>query len=846
MHRSSIHESSSDAEELSHTDYEDNDHTSYEQKQDDNWQDEYNKEPKQKINSLPYGYASDNSNDSLYNRCWQRAEHYVQDFIKEQDAANDKFNEPKATLSSRRKMHVPKFEEEKTENYQRISSRKSQQIDCNDRSDTESQLSPSSSDESKTYSQVYSEIFEESKARQKKAEKIRRVYNNNNNRTQHWVEHIGEYDMDDCTTEASDRSDKESEENFKESENELDYETLIKEQLDVIDQYQNDPLGSFRSCIEEYMFKIDKARSGKEKQTTSARRSEEKTKESNATDRSTRSNLISIKSYAQSLDSEGKSSERNSVGKCLVDNDLNVNSTEILHFEHCEIYHVKRPIKDLEPRKFHSNDNKNIPNEEIFSNRSRYSLVKDCREFSNNGEREDRKQNPTTNSQFSDESNQNVERNSEHFVEQIEEEKSQDTNQSADNSYQLEAKSFVEDWKSQSKISDISESSEKKSYESETSSNHIKVQKSLRTRHRLNKSERASNNSHKSHHLPTTSSPSSRIRSPYEDSSDSTNNYYLSSKSLTSSSSHSQNSSKRSRNARSLIITPKTYEDRACSPIKIKSSRQTNQKIRKQSESVGESGDTDDDDNHKITESSSSSSSKAELKQQYSQVSINSEDKGLQYPSDDELQDSIKSPVSNKMSVPCFKVYDLDKALLEVPSDLKGNAIMFDNEDELLNISLSDDELQMQAKLQAAILSDRKKDISSRNSSYNSIPSADRSSICSISSYEPSERFYRRTQAEVDDDDNPIEDADDSEPMTYKKHVSRLAERTLRACTNYYNEGIKLKPELDQELNEKVQMLYNSEMRFNTVKRQKQRDDLLKEFNEKLQRQLKSIAPRLQ
>jgi len=248
-------------------------------------------------------------------------------------------------------MNVPKFEEEKTENYQRISSRISQQIDCNDRSDTESQLSQSSSDESKTYSQVYSEIFEESKARQKKAEKIRRVYKNNNNRTQHWVEHIGEDDMDDCTTEASDRSDKESEENFKESENELDYETLIKEQLDVLDQYQNDPLGSFRSCIEEYMSKIDKAGSGKEKQTTSARRPEEKLKESNATNRSTRSNLISIKSYSQNVDSEAKSSERSSVGKCLVDNDTNVNSTEILHFEHCEIYHVKRPAMNPEPKK---------------------------------------------------------------------------------------------------------------------------------------------------------------------------------------------------------------------------------------------------------------------------------------------------------------------------------------------------------------------------------------------------------------------------------------------------------------------------------------------------------------
>jgi len=389
----------------------------------------------------------------------------------------------------------------------------------------------------------------------------------------------------------------------------------------------------------------------------------------------------------------------------------------------------------------------------------------------------------------------------------------------------VQIKRSGEDEMTQEKISDPSELSEEKSFkeltrqtsgsETETSKsflNHIKVQKTLRTRRRLNKSESASNNSHKSQHLPTTSSHSSGIRSPHEYSSDSTNNYYLSSRGSTSSS--SQISSKRSRKDRSGIIASKTYEDRACSPIKIKSSRQTNQMINNQRE-------TEDDDDVDIPETSSSS--KTEMNHHISQVSIISIDKGLQYPSETEQEESITSG----RNVSYLKVYDLDKALHQIHSDFKGNTIMFDNEDELLDIS------------------DRKKDDSSRNSSYNSIPSADRSSICSISSYEPSERFYRRTRAE-DDDDNFTGDADDSEPMTYRKHVALLAERAFRTCTNYYNESIKRIPDLDQELNEKVQMLYNSEMRFNTLERQKKEEDLIKEFNKRLLHQFNRIAPRIQ
>ncbi|KAH8359088.1 hypothetical protein KR093_004235, partial [Drosophila rubida] len=177
-----------------------------------------------------------------------------------------------------------------------------------------------------------------------------------------------------------------------------------------------------------------------------------------------------------------------------------------------------------------------------------------------------------------------------------------------------------------------------------------------------------------------------------------------------------------------------------------------------------------------------------ELKLKYSQASITSDDKGMQCPSEDELQQPTKTAPK-------------DEAKSE-----------FGHEVELLDISMSDDELQLHAKL-----SDRKKEHSSRDSSYNSMPSGDRSSTCSISSYEPSERFYRRTKAIDDDEDDG--DEDDAAPMSYKRHVARLAERALRACTNYYSESIKLNPELDQALNKKVEMLYNSEMRFSTMKR---------------------------
>jgi len=61
MHRSVIHETSSDTEGISLADNEE------EQIQDKLWQDEFNQEPKQKIKAVPYGYVCNDSDDSLYN-----------------------------------------------------------------------------------------------------------------------------------------------------------------------------------------------------------------------------------------------------------------------------------------------------------------------------------------------------------------------------------------------------------------------------------------------------------------------------------------------------------------------------------------------------------------------------------------------------------------------------------------------------------------------------------------------------------------------------------------------------------------------------------------------------------
>lgn len=185
----------------------------------------------------------------------------------------------------------------------------------------------------------------------------------------------------------------------------------------------------------------------------------------------------------------------------------------------------------------------------------------------------------------------------------------------------------------------------------------------------------------------------------------------------------------RRRLSRSRTSTPlKTYRDHACSPIRTLNIKQS-----------------EEEDEISVEMPQSGSSSKSEIKNEFSQSSISSDDKSMQYPTDDELGNEKKAT----------------KKLSES-----------ENDTEILDIPLTP-------------CSDSKLDISTPNSSYSSY----RSSIGSMSNYVPSVRFYRRTHPE-DDDETVLmpKDANDSAPLSYKQHVALLAERALRACTNYYSE----------------------------------------------------------
>ncbi|KAH8407774.1 hypothetical protein KR222_005939, partial [Zaprionus bogoriensis] len=212
--------------------------------------------------------------------------------------------------------------------------------------------------------------------------------------------------------------------------------------------------------------------------------------------------------------------------------------------------------------------------------------------------------------------------------------------------------------------------------------------------------------------------------------------------------------------------------------------------------------------------------SKSELKHEFSQASISSDDKAIQFPSETELEELMES----------------GKQVYRNRLDQATDTIEFDNEHEdILHIPLTP-------------CSDRKKDIGSPNSSYNSRRSEDRSSsISSITSYEPSVRFFRRTHAEDDEDSALLKDQDDAGPTSYKQHVARLAERALRKCTNYYDDNAKSNPEPEtKEPNFEIQLLYCPEKQFNATKRQRKNnaDDLGQQFNGRYQPKL--IAPRFQ
>ncbi|EDW15930.2 uncharacterized protein Dmoj_GI22507 [Drosophila mojavensis] len=344
------------------------------------------------------------------------------------------------------------------------------------------------------------------------------------------------------------------------------------------------------------------------------------------------------------------------------------------------------------------------------------------------------------------------------------------------------------------------------------------IRKSRRHGHRLNKSESASINSQKSLHSAMNSTwPTERSTSDmhvcstetndgslaYEN--DSGDDYYLS----------SQNTSANTSLISSALSMPnvtKKYRDRASSPIQVIYSDHSDsyeRTVRLERIGYNKPGD-------RRARSRGRKMKSEQLPKERSQTSIASEEKGVQYPSDDELNDSAKN------STKSVKICKRDEALQKVPKHGKGK--------------------------------EKKGGSSSNSSSCHSLPTGNsgnssstaNSSAYSICNYVPSVRFHRRTEPEEDVVMDLAHNDNDPPALTYKKHVARLAEHALRTCTNYYKESVEHSPELEEDIATKVGMLYNSETKFNTTQRLDKQEDLMQQFNQQLHEQLKLVPPNVQ
>ncbi|XP_043862355.1 uncharacterized protein LOC120453917 isoform X2 [Drosophila santomea] len=109
--------------------------------------------------------------------------------------------------------------------------------------------------------------------------------------------------------------------------------------------------------------------------------------------------------------------------------------------------------------------------------------------------------------------------------------------------------------------------------------------------------------------------------------------------------------------------------------------------------------------------------------------------------------DVSSSEVAKSKSFLSLKIYDADKALMEIPHDFEGPAIVLNDDADFLDITLTDDEEKIRAKLMAAALTTRKSTSSiSPNSSLKTRPSIEPSSL----SYKPSVIFTRRSEVLTD------------------------------------------------------------------------------------------------
>ncbi|EDW84272.1 uncharacterized protein Dwil_GK14055 [Drosophila willistoni] len=199
---------------------------------------------------------------------------------------------------------------------------------------------------------------------------------------------------------------------------------------------------------------------------------------------------------------------------------------------------------------------------------------------------------------------------------------------------------------------------------------------------------------------------------------------------------------------------------------------------------------------------------------------------GIQYPSDNELYNQTKI-TNNPLGL---RIHNADEALIGVtPNYFNESMIILDDDADFLNLSLTDDESQIHCKLMAAALSNKKSSTSITGKSIDSNESISTASI--VASYTPSVYFHRRSDSDL------AEEKEKGSPTPEKDYVAYLAEASLRACSKgSYSDEVRIRPRLKREATKKAEELYTSEMQLPA-----DRQSLVKDFNMKLERQLKIL-----
>ncbi|KAH8344056.1 hypothetical protein KR084_003830, partial [Drosophila pseudotakahashii] len=226
-----------------------------------------------------------------------------------------------------------------------------------------------------------------------------------------------------------------------------------------------------------------------------------------------------------------------------------------------------------------------------------------------------------------------------------------------------------------------------------------------------------------------------------------------------------------------------------------------------------------DDCDHTATSKDSITEEEHPLDQVDSEVSLSNKDE-TKTPS---------SEVAKSKSFLSLRIYDADEALMEMPKDFEGPAIVLDDDADFLDITLTDDEEQIRAKLMAAALTTRK---STSNTSLKSRRSIKPSPVIS---YKPSVIFTRRSEA-IDEHYVPQQN----------DRVALLAERFLNSFSESSSNEPVWQP-LAKEVTSTDPASKTFEEREVTKKNSQtppltDRQLLSEEFNRKLQRQLKVIA----